>query len=132
MPLGIDMQIVMFDSSRVGPFAFGPPVIIRCWRSCWWRAGPPWRGNQGLQSVMKTLNPVAYYPEGVKIALHGHVHDFQTLNFSTAHPATFVTGNGGGDSAWRYKAYTQDGRLLTTSVPTGSKIQCDRTGFLAP
>nr|WP_206169376.1 metallophosphoesterase [Variovorax gossypii] len=55
----------------------------------------PASGNLALQSVMGNLNPKAYYPSGVHIALHGHVHDFQALNFATDHPATLVTGNGG-------------------------------------
>ena len=55
----------------------------------------PAPGNLALQSVMNSINPTAYYPAGVQVALHGHVHDFQALNFSTDHPATLVTGNGG-------------------------------------
>ena len=38
----------------------------------------------------------------------------------------------GADAPWLYKAYTRDGKLLTTCVPAGSKIACDKTGFLAP
>jgi hypothetical protein len=199
VPLGEDTQVVIFDSAKAGTAAFGPsdfkfPIYQAQFRKVAaltadttrtslfanhhpilafapLAGGAPATGNAGLQAVMKTLNPVAYYPEGVKIALHGHVHDFQAINFSTAHPATFVTGNGGdnvdvnlpdpfpasltpapgvvldrithtntfgfmmmerSDSKWLYKAYTKDGKLLTTCVPTGSKIACDRTGFLAP
>ena len=49
----------------------------------------------GLQSVMKDLYPESYYPPEIQIAFHGHVHNFQALNFSTQHAATFVSGNGG-------------------------------------
>ena len=55
----------------------------------------PAPGNLALQSVMNSINAKAYYPIGVQVALHGHVHDFQALNFATDHPATLVTGNGG-------------------------------------
>ena len=55
----------------------------------------PAPGNLALQSVMNNLYAKAYYPSGVHIALHGHVHDFQALNFATDHPATVVSGNGG-------------------------------------
>ncbi|MES2102975.1 MAG: metallophosphoesterase [Pseudomonadota bacterium] len=55
----------------------------------------PIPGNLALQSVMQAVTPAAYYPAGVKIALHGHVHDFQAINFASSHPATFVSGNGG-------------------------------------
>jgi len=102
--------------------------------------------------------------------MHGHVHDFQAINYTSDHPATIVTGNGGDNvdvnlpdpfpmnvsspgtllqsithtntfgfmvmdrtsTGWTYKAYTRDGKLLTTCTPNGSKIACDKTGFLAP
>ena len=52
-------------------------------------------GNAALLSVMKTLHPQAYYPSSVRLALHGHVHLFEALNFSSNHPATIVSGIGG-------------------------------------
>ncbi|MET0518638.1 MAG: metallophosphoesterase [Burkholderiaceae bacterium] len=199
VPLGSDTQIVIFDSAKAGTTAFGPsdfkfPIYQAQFQKVATltadasktslfanhhpilafapiAGGVPVAGNPGLQAVMKTLNPSAYYPAGVKIALHGHVHDFQALNFSSAHPATFVAGNGGDNldvnlpdpfptgatpapgvvldrithtntfgfmlmersgTQWLYKAYTRDGKLLTTCTPSGSKISCDKTGFLAP
>ena len=202
VPLGRDTQIVIFDSAKAGTAPFGAsdfkfPIYQAQFRQVAAlvadgsktslfanhhpilafapiAGGAPAPGNIGLQAVMRTLHPVAYYPEGVKIALHGHVHDFQALSFASAHPATFVTGNGGdnvdvnlpdpfpagltpapgvvlkrithtntfgfmmmerdtgADAPWLYKAYTRDGKLLTTCVPAGSKIACDKTGFLAP
>jgi len=48
-----------------------------------------------LLSVMQQLNASAYYPAGVSLAIHGHVHDFQAISFASNHPATFVSGNGG-------------------------------------
>ncbi len=44
---------------------------------------------------MNAAYPGNYYPPNIGIAMHGHVHDFQALNFSSNHPATFVAGNGG-------------------------------------
>jgi len=58
-------------------------------------ANPPTSGNPGLQSLMKVAWPGNYYPPNVGLAIHGHVHDFQALNFGSNHPATFVAGNGG-------------------------------------
>lgn len=55
----------------------------------------PAPGNLAMQSVMTDLNGTAYYPTGVQVALHGHVHDFQAINFASTHPATIVSGNGG-------------------------------------
>ena len=197
--LGADTQIVLFDSAKVGTAALATtdykfPIYQDQFRKVAAFAAdttkttlfanhhpilafaplagaPPAPGNVGLQAVMKTLNPVTYYPDGVKIALHGHVHDFQAISFSSNHPATFVTGNGGDNvdvnlpdplpagttpapgavldkishtntfgfmmmersgSQWLYKAYTKTGALLTTCTPAGSKIACDKTGFLAP
>jgi hypothetical protein len=52
-------------------------------------------GNQALQSVMRSLNGRAYYPPGIQLALHGHVHSFQAIDFASEHPATIVSGNGG-------------------------------------
>jgi hypothetical protein len=131
----------------------------------------PSPGNAALQSVMTTLNSTAYYPPGITLALHGHVHDFQAIDFSTGQPATIVSGNGGDNldanlpdpfptsdavapgatldaishtstygfmfmdltaSGWTFKAYTVDGKLLTTCELSGSKISCDKTGFLDP
>ncbi|MES2185209.1 MAG: metallophosphoesterase [Pseudomonadota bacterium] len=198
--LGSDTQIVLFDSAKVGTtplattdfkfpiyqdqfkqvatiaadktkttlFANHHPILAYAPLA----GAAPIAGNVGLQAVMKTLNPVTYYPDGVKIALHGHVHDFQAINFSSNHPATFVAGNGGdnldvslpdpfptnvpvapgavldrithtntfgfmmmersGSGPWAFKAYTRDGKLLTTCTNSGSKINCDKTGFLAP
>jgi hypothetical protein len=39
--------------------------------------------------------PTAYYPPGIKLALHGHVHLFEAIDFSSGHPTTVVSGNGG-------------------------------------
>ena len=133
----------------------------------------PAPGNAALQSVMSSLNSTAYYPPGIQIALHGHVHDFQAIDFSTGHPATIVAGNGGdnldvnlpdpfpsGDApapgatvdaishtstygfmimeraatgtGWTFKAYTADSKLLTTCGVSGSKLACDKAGFIDP
>ncbi len=52
-------------------------------------------GNPALLSVMSATYPTAYYPPGVGMAMHGHVHDYQAINFASGHPSTFVAGNGG-------------------------------------
>ena len=113
-----DTQIVTFDSSNVqktayNPAAFQPytaelataaglatPSFLNIWAVHhpvlgYSAANPPTLGSPGLQSVMNAAYPGNYYPPNVGIAVHGHVHDFQALNFSSNHPATFVAGNGG-------------------------------------
>jgi len=52
-------------------------------------------GNPALQAALLSLNGDSYFPAGVQAALHGHVHLFQAITFSSAHPATIVAGNGG-------------------------------------
>jgi hypothetical protein len=56
---------------------------------------PATGGNPGMLSVMQAAYSTAYYPSGVGLAMHGHVHDFQGISFSSGHPATFVSGHGG-------------------------------------
>ncbi len=36
------------------------------------------------------------------------------------------------DGSWAYKAYTRKGVLMTTCLQNGNKINCDKTGYLAP
>ena len=55
----------------------------------------PKPGNRALQSVMQASHGQAYYPAGVTLALHGHVHGFQAISFASDHPATIVAGNAG-------------------------------------
>ena len=37
---------------------------------------------------MNAAYPGNYYPPNVGLAIHGHVHDFQAINFASNHPAT--------------------------------------------
>ncbi|WP_460482434.1 metallophosphoesterase family protein [Comamonas humi] len=55
----------------------------------------PAPGNLALQSAMASLYPQAYYPPGVNLALHGHVHNFQAISFKSGHAATIVSGDAG-------------------------------------
>jgi hypothetical protein len=196
--LGAATQIVIFDSAKAGTAAFpatdfkfpiyqaqfktvaalaAKPAVTTLFANhhpilayAPLAGAAPIAGNAALLGVMNSLNATAYYPPGVKLAMHGHVHDFQAINYTSDHPATIVTGNGGDNvdvnlpdpfpmtvaspgtllqsithtntfgfmvmdrtsTGWTYKAYTRDGKLLTTCTPNGSKIACDKTGFLAP
>lgn len=122
--LGGGSQVIVFDSAKAGRAALAntDPQFIAYQKQfqtvAWLAAKPgmtttiftnhhpilafapiaganPAPGNQALQSVMSNLNAQAYYPPGVQVALHGHVHDFQAINFASVHPATIVSGNGG-------------------------------------
>ena len=113
-----DTNFVVFDSANVSKTAYSPtnfqpytselaeaaalaPAnLLNIWAVhhpvLGYSAGnPPTLGSPGLQSVMNAAYPGNYYPPNIGIAMHGHVHDFQALNFSSNHPATFVAGNGG-------------------------------------
>jgi hypothetical protein len=57
--------------------------------------GNPTGGILSMLSVMQATFPGSYYPPGIGVAFHGHVHDFQAIDFSTPHPPTFVAGIGG-------------------------------------
>ena len=52
-------------------------------------------GSAGLQSVMAQRRPDRFFADGINLALHGHVHLFESLSFRSAHPATLVLGNAG-------------------------------------
>jgi len=113
-----DTQFVVFDSSNVPKTAFNPPAfqpytsqlaaaatlttpnMFNIWAVhhpiLGYSAGnPPTAGSLGMQSVMDAAYPGNYYPPNTGMAVHGHVHDFQALNFASNHPATIVAGNGG-------------------------------------
>jgi hypothetical protein len=52
-------------------------------------------GNAALLAAMQSVNGTGYFPAGVEASLHGHVHSFQAVNFSSGHPAALVAGHGG-------------------------------------
>jgi hypothetical protein len=58
-------------------------------------AGAPAFGTPALLAPMEARIGPRYFPAGVELALHGHVHTFEAIAFRSAHPATLVTGHGG-------------------------------------
>jgi Calcineurin-like phosphoesterase len=52
-------------------------------------------GNQGLMSVIKSMNQGALVPVKTNYLMHGHIHAFEALNFKGNQPASFVLGNSG-------------------------------------
>jgi hypothetical protein len=51
-------------------------------------------GNGGLQSVFGALSPT-YFPPKTDFLLSGHIHLWETVSFSSPHPAQFIAGFGG-------------------------------------
>jgi len=198
VPLGADTQVIVFDSAKTGKAALATndpqftayqqqfqavaklaakPKTVTLFANHHpilgytpVAGGAPIGGNPALQSVMNNLFSTAYYPAGVALALHGHVHDFQAISFASNHPATIVSGNGGDNldvalpdpfpanvppapgvtldrithsatfgfltmeragAGWTYKAYTRAGKLMATCALSGTKLNCDKAGFLA-
>jgi hypothetical protein len=92
-PAELTAAAMLEPANMLNIFAVHHPILAYS------AANPPTIGNAGLQSFMGSTAfsnyPGNYYPPNTGIAMHGHVHDFQALNFSSNHPATFVAGNGG-------------------------------------
>jgi len=203
VPIGHKTQVIVFDSSAVPKSTLLPnnPAFVKYQGelmqvgalaaanskglNIWANHHPllafspvagttPTGGNPGLLSVMYATYGTEYYPAGIDLALHGHTHIFEALNFSTNHPATIMNGNGGDnldlnlpdpfpsdahpDSAfgsavnveevadtstfgfmvgdrdandkWTFRAYTRNGRLLTSCRFANTKLHCSKRGFL--
>jgi hypothetical protein len=123
VPLAHDLQLIVFDSAKAlytplrdddpqfrayrGQFEQARKFAARGGMTSWFTAHhpllgfvpqtatPPLAGNAALLSVAGTLFGTRYFPDGVSLALHGHIHDFQAINFSSDQPATLVAGIGG-------------------------------------
>ena len=128
VPIGDDTQIIPFDSSKVtmSPLDPSDPAFVKYQDelrqvealaaanpnalSIWANHHPLLAfspvtgttvtgGNPALLSVMYATYDTQYYPPGIGLALHGHTHMLEILNFLTSHPATFMVGNGGDNLA---------------------------------
>ena len=87
-------------------------------------------GNRALLSVMQALNGQAYYPPGVQVALHGHTHLFEAINFDSDHPATFLSGNGGTNVDAKLPDPLPDGASPAEGVSIEQIVHSDTFGFL--
>jgi len=128
VPIGDDTQLIPFDSSKVtmSPLDPSDPAFLKYQDelrqvealaaanpnvlSIWANHHPLLAfspvtgttvtgGNPALLSVMFATYDTQYYPPGISLALHGHTHMLEILNFATYHPATFMVGNGGDNLA---------------------------------
>ena len=123
VPLGHATQVIVFDSSKAGytPLLDNDPQF-RAYRDEFVEAtrlatrtaavsffaahhpllgfvpqkdAAPLPGTASLLSVARTLFADQYFPSGVKLTLHGHMHDFQAIGFATGQAPTVVAGIGG-------------------------------------
>ena len=69
-------------------------------------------GSKGLQSVFSTSYPERLFPPAVSVAMHGHVHFFESISFVGAHAASLVLGNAGS---------ANEGQVAT-SLPAGTEL----------
>ena len=124
VPLAVDTQLIVFDSSRTNgkPFAttdsaYGKYLqqlktvaeLTRQKTNSFFMSHHPLLavapvkkqnqfkpgGNEGLQSVFGALYPQRLFPDGVTVAMHGHVHLFESISFKSDHPLSLVMGNSG-------------------------------------
>jgi hypothetical protein len=149
-----DTQFVVFDSANASKTAYSPaafqpytselaeaavlatPSLLNIWAVHhpvlgYSAANPPTSGNPGLQSVMNAAYPNNYYPPNIGLAMHGHVHDFQALDFSSNHPATFVAGNGGDNLDTALPAtFNPNGDLPAANTVVNSFAFSQEFGFM--
>ena len=74
-------------------------------------------GDKGLQQAFGAVDP-GLMPENVKAVLSGHVHLWQQISFSSAHPTQFISGFSGtsGDTVPLPQALPQAGRPAPGAV----------------
>ncbi|MCG2585787.1 metallophosphoesterase [Massilia sp. TS11] len=125
VPLGGAQQLIVFDSARVSGKAYAAqdPAMLRYQQDLASVAqlatraranlflshhpilglgpakdegrGAPGPSVLGLASAARALYPDSLLPPGITLAMHGHVHLFEALDFSSAHVPTVVAGNSG-------------------------------------
>jgi hypothetical protein len=124
VPIGKDTQIIVFDSSKVAKTKITPadlafvkykdelnqvealvtakPDVLSIWTNHHpllafspLPGNAVTGGNPALLSVMFATYGKRYYPPGISLVFNGHTHILEALSFSTDHPATLMSGNGG-------------------------------------
>jgi hypothetical protein len=125
VPVGAGSQVIVFDSNNVGAAAVtsggnsnfltyqkeiqaaGAFASSNAVYNIWSNHHPilgfaplaganPAGGSPNLLSVMQATYPQTLFPPNINLVTHGHVHDFQAIDFtSTNYPATIVSGNAG-------------------------------------
>jgi hypothetical protein len=92
--------------------------------------GMPRPGNPALQGAFHSANGLAYFPGTVQLALHGHVHLFEALSFSSGHPVTVIAGNGGDTMDNRLPPQLAPGLSPAPGVAVATLVDAPTFGFL--
>jgi len=58
-------------------------------------SGNTFFGTPALLAPMRARFGERYYPAGIDMTLHGHVHTFEAIAFSSGPPPSVITGHGG-------------------------------------
>jgi hypothetical protein len=87
-------------------------------------------GSAGLQSVLAAQNGARLFPPGIDLALHGHVHMFQALSFTSGQPATIVAGNSGSGLEWPLAGEPPADVAPAPGVVLGEFFKRSEFGFL--
>jgi hypothetical protein len=90
----------------------------------------PLPGNPALQGALRDLYGAAYFPTGVDFAIHGHVHLFQAISYSSHHPATLVAGNGGDNLDHDLPRDLPPGLTPAVGAAVGNITHAETFGFL--
>jgi hypothetical protein len=87
-------------------------------------------GNEGLQSVFGVAYPERLFPAGVSVAMHGHVHLFESISFKSTHPASLVIGNSGSANEGRVPETLPEGTELFEGAQVEDYIGRADYGFV--
>lgn len=66
-------------------------------------------GNAGLLSVLGAAYPDRLLPAAVNVAMHGHNHVFQAMDFKSDHPVSLVLGNSASQNEYPSPAHIPKG-----------------------
>jgi Calcineurin-like phosphoesterase len=79
-------------------------------------------GNAGLLSVLGAVYPDRLFPAGVNVAMHGHNHVFQAMDFKSDHPVSLVMGNSASQNEFPPPAQVPQGFEPYTNAVTKAVV----------
>jgi len=86
-------------------------------------------GSRGLQSAFASVHPARLFPDGVDIVMHGHIHLFEAISFSSAHPASLILGNSGSATEGRAPTAVAVGTLAYPGAAVDDYASNSEFGF---
>ena len=86
-------------------------------------------GSRGLQSAFASVHPSRLFPDGVDVVMHGHIHLFEAISFSSAHPASLILGNSGSATEGRAPTAVAAGTQVYPGAEVGDYASNSEFGF---